>query len=78
MVAKPLRRRIVEKSGTWFAYNGERLGQELGFDVSGVEINLDGVKASFGLDSSTDSLTYRDLQKRRELINKRMRDHARR
>ena len=57
--------------------HGERLGQELGFDVSNVELNLDGVKASFGLDSSADSLTYRDLQKRRELINKRMRDHAR-
>jgi ubiquinone biosynthesis protein len=58
--------------------HGERLGQELGMDVRNVEINLDGVKASFGLDSSADSLTYRDLQKRRELINKRMRDHARR
>ena len=58
--------------------HGERLGQELGLDASGFEVNLEGVKAGFGLDASTDTLTYRDLQQRRELINKRMRDHARR
>lgn len=58
--------------------HGERLGQELGMDASGFEVNLDGVKAGFGLDASADQLTYRDLQKRRELINKRMRDHAKR
>lgn len=57
--------------------HGERLGQELGLDASGFEVNLEGVKAGFGLDASAESLTYRDLQKRRELINKRMRDHAR-
>jgi hypothetical protein len=35
------------------------------------------VKAGLGLDSSaSDSLTYRDLQARRELIQKRMRDHV--
>jgi hypothetical protein len=34
------------------------------------------VKAGFGVDTTTDSLTYRELQARRELISKRMRDHA--
>jgi ubiquinone biosynthesis protein len=34
------------------------------------------VKAGFGLDSTVDTLTYRDLQRRRELIQKRMRDHV--
>jgi ubiquinone biosynthesis protein len=34
------------------------------------------VKAGFGVDTSTDSLTYRELQARRELIQKRMRDHV--
>jgi ubiquinone biosynthesis protein len=56
--------------------HGERLGQELGVDPRSVEMNFDGVKASFGLDAGADSLTYRDLQKRRELINKRMREHV--
>ena len=57
--------------------HGERLGAELGIDHRAIEINLDGVKAGFGLESSTDTLTYRQLQQRRELIQKRMRDHVR-
>ena len=56
--------------------HGERLGRELGIDHTAVELNMDGVKAGFGVDTSTDSLTYRELQARRELIQKRMRDHV--
>ncbi len=56
--------------------HGERLANELGMDQQ-VEIDMTGVKASFGVDASVETLTYRDLQKRRELINKRMRDHVR-
>ncbi|MEN9301240.1 MAG: hypothetical protein RLZZ254_1021 [Actinomycetota bacterium] len=56
--------------------HGERLGRELGIDHTTVEINLDSVKAGFGVDASTNSMTYRDLQKRRELIQKRMREHV--
>jgi ubiquinone biosynthesis protein len=41
-----------------------------------VEINLDSVKAGLGVSNDTDRMTYRDLQKRRELIQKRMRDHV--
>jgi len=56
--------------------HGERLGRELGVDPTAVEFNLDGVKASLGVDASTETLTYRDLQARRDLIQKRMRDHV--
>ena len=56
--------------------HGERLGRELGIDHTAVEINLDSVKAGFGVDANTNSMTYRDLQKRRELIQKRMREHV--
>ncbi len=56
--------------------HGERLGRELGIDHTAVALNMDGVKAGFGVDPSTDSLTYRELQARRELIQKRMRDHV--
>ena len=56
--------------------HGERLGRELGIDHTTVAINMDGVKASFGVDNGTDALTYRELQARRELIQKRMRDHV--
>ena len=58
--------------------HGERLASELGVDSNAIEIDMTGVKASFGVDASVESLTYRDLQKRRELINKRMREHVKR
>jgi ubiquinone biosynthesis protein len=56
--------------------HGEQLGRELGIDHTQVELNMDGVKAGFGVDATTDSLTYRELQARRELISKRMRAHV--
>jgi ubiquinone biosynthesis protein len=56
--------------------HGERIGRELGIDHTTVEIDMEGVKAGFGVDSDTESLTYRELQARRDLIQKRMRDHV--
>jgi ubiquinone biosynthesis protein len=56
--------------------HGERLGRELGIDHKAVELNMDGVKAGFGVDATTESLTYRELQARRELISKRMREQV--
>jgi ubiquinone biosynthesis protein len=56
--------------------HGEQLGRDLGIDPQSMQLDLDGVKASFGLDASVDGLTYRELQQRRELIQKRMRDHV--
>jgi len=56
--------------------HGERLGKELGIDAGSVEFDFDGVKASMGLESATNSISYRQLQERRQLIQKRMRDHV--
>ena len=56
--------------------HGERISAELGVDVRNIELDLDGVKASLGVDPGTESLTYRELQARRELINKRMREQG--
>jgi ubiquinone biosynthesis protein len=53
--------------------HGERLGRELGIDTTAVAIDLDGVKAGFGLDPSVERLTHRDLQRRRAIIQHRMR-----
>src|SRR5262249_31606771 len=47
--------------------HGERLGRELGIDHRAVEIDLDGLKASLGVDADTERLTYRQLQERRAL-----------
>ncbi|HNJ97417.1 MAG TPA: AarF/UbiB family protein, partial [Ilumatobacteraceae bacterium] len=65
---------IAKISMMFAARHGERLGQELGLDPTTFTVDLDGVKASLGVDVTTDQLTYRDLQARRELIQKRMRD----
>jgi ubiquinone biosynthesis protein len=51
--------------------HGERLAKEAGTSVQ-KEINLDGFKASFGLDSSVETLTYADLQERRRIIRERL------
>ena len=53
--------------------HGERLAGELGVDpTAGYELDLSGVKASFGLDASVEGITYRDLRARRELIRDRL------
>ena len=57
--------------------HGEQIGRDLGINAQNIELNLDSVKAGFGLEASVNRLTYRELQQRRELINKRMRDHVR-
>jgi ubiquinone biosynthesis protein len=67
---------ISKISMMFAARHGERLGRELGIDPTTVQFDMDGVKAGFGVDASTESLTYRELQQRRELISKRMRDHV--
>lgn len=56
--------------------HGEQLGRELGIDHTAVEINLDSVRAGLGIDSSVNKMTYSDLQKRRQIIQKRMREHV--
>jgi ubiquinone biosynthesis protein len=56
--------------------HGERLGRELGMDHTTFRVDMEGVKAGFGVDPQTEQLTYRELQARRALIQKRMRDHV--
>jgi ubiquinone biosynthesis protein len=59
---------------TYFTVNyGERIATEAGLDPTAQRpIDLTGVKASFGVDPATESLTYRDLQERRALIRQRL------
>jgi ubiquinone biosynthesis protein len=58
--------------------HAERITRDIGIDPRRVEVDLEGVKASFGLPPETPSLTYRELQGRRELIRHRMEEHQRR
>jgi ubiquinone biosynthesis protein len=68
----------VASISLYFAqHHGEHLARDLGIDADAVEFDLEGVKASLGVDATTESLTYRQLQERRKLINKRMRERGR-
>jgi ubiquinone biosynthesis protein len=67
---------ITSISAYFAIHHGDRLAADIGIHPMAVEIDLEGVKASFGVDASTETLTYRDLQRRRELIGKRLRDRS--
>ena len=56
---------------------GERIAADVGVDPRQMEIDLTGMKASMGVSDDTTTLTYRDLQKRRETIRKRMEERGR-
>ncbi|MCC6434652.1 MAG: AarF/ABC1/UbiB kinase family protein [Acidimicrobiales bacterium] len=55
--------------------HGERIAAEIGVAPEEYKPDLSGIKASFGVDpNTTHSLTYAELQERRELIRSRLRD----
>ena len=64
----------IAKMSTHFAtIHGARIARDVGMDLSSWELDLTGMKASFGVDpEQTNQLTYRELQDRRELIRQRM------
>jgi ubiquinone biosynthesis protein len=58
--------------------HGERIAREMGLAAGTVPaIDMDGIRASFGVTEPVDSLTYRELQDRRQLIRKRMEQRQR-
>jgi ubiquinone biosynthesis protein len=52
--------------------HGERIAREVGFDVTATTIDLDGYRAAMGFTEETGTITFRDLQERRELIRHRL------
>ena len=57
---------------------GEQIAAEIGIDPRQHEVDLGGFRAQLGVGDEVTSMTYRELQDRRELIRKRMEDHRRR
>ncbi len=56
----------------WFAeQHGEKIAAEMGIDLSTAAVDLDGLRASIGVDSSVQTMTHRELQERRAIIRKR-------
>lgn len=56
---------------------GEKIAIEVGVDPREREIDLDSFRAQLGVTSEVNSMSYREMQDRRELIRKRMEDHRR-
>ena len=53
--------------------HGDRLAGELGMDVGSYELDLAGVRASFGYEEGAEgAVTYRELQERRAIIRDRL------
>jgi ubiquinone biosynthesis protein len=59
------------------ARHGERIAAEVGVDPREHEVDLDGFRAQLGVSEPVTSMSYRELQDRRELIRRRMEDHRR-
>ncbi|MBV9659765.1 MAG: AarF/ABC1/UbiB kinase family protein [Acidimicrobiales bacterium] len=56
---------------------GEQIAAEVGVDPRARPVDLDGFRASLGVANDVETMTYRDLQARRQLIHKRMEEHRR-
>lgn len=64
---------------TYFATeHGERIAAEVGVDESSWTLDMGGVKAMYGVDDTTEALTHRELQQRREVIAERFAQRERR
>jgi len=53
--------------------HGEQLAAQLGMNPDDYEFDPDGMRAAFGVDDTVETMTYRDLQERRETIRRRLR-----
>ncbi len=57
---------------------GERIALEIGVEPGAIpDIDVAGIRASFGVTEPVDALTYRDLQERREIIRRRFEQRQR-
>jgi ubiquinone biosynthesis protein len=63
---------IAQLSLYFASRHGERILADVGIDPRRVDLDLTGVKASFGLDDTTQRLTHRDLRRRRDTIRRNL------
>ncbi|MEE3326824.1 MAG: AarF/UbiB family protein [Myxococcota bacterium] len=61
----------------YFAQNhAETIVSQIGFDPSSTEVDLSMAKASLGLEEGEDSITHRELQERRQVIQQKLEEQA--
>jgi ubiquinone biosynthesis protein len=69
----------VAQMSIYFATrHGDRIMADVGIDPRSVELDMAAVKANLGVDDSVDTLTYRQLQQRREAIREKLSSQSRR
>lgn len=56
--------------------HGERIAQEVGFQVTPEVMDLTGYRSAFGLPEDAESMTFHELQERRELIRARLEEQG--
>jgi len=54
--------------------HGDRIAREVGVELAGAPMDVDGYRAALGITDPNETVTFRDLQARRELIRSRMRE----
>ena len=65
----------VARVYTYFAMkHGPRILSDIGFDPSRNPLDFSNMRAQLGLEDGVDSLTHRELQERRKLLQKRLED----
>ena len=69
---------IAEISIYFATTHGDRIANEVGIDPREHEVDLTGVKASFGVDADVPSMTHRQVRERRAVISERLRQRPRR
>jgi ubiquinone biosynthesis protein len=57
-------------------HHGDAIARQIGLEPGAFELDLTGVRNSFGVGEGVQSLTHRELQERRQLMQKRMEAHA--
>ena len=65
-------RQMTEMSLYFATRHGDRITAEVGIDPRQVEVDLTGVKASFGLEADAEGLTHRDIQARRATMRENL------
>ncbi len=69
---------VIAISNYFTSRYGDRIARDIGIDPRQRPVDMGGVRAAIGVGDEVETLTYRDLQARRELISKRMEEHHRR
>ncbi|HXZ83794.1 MAG TPA: AarF/UbiB family protein [Acidimicrobiales bacterium] len=64
---------VVEIAGYFARRYGDRIAREIGLDPAQAGVDLDGVRAAIGVSATTEQISYRELQARREAVRRKFR-----